>query len=211
MKNKKTEQNKEVTCSKILEAATVEFSKKGFAGARVDEIACRAGVNKATIYYHIGDKKALYGTVLQGIFSSVTDRMTSRIEVETGPLEKLEQFVRTMAETMRQNPYLPSIMLREIASAGENWPDNVIIEFARIFKLLSGVLAQGKDAGLFRDTNVLAVHFSTLGSLLLFNRIENKIRLFTEEMKIAPNVVQLPENIVDTVVENVLNTVLKKG
>lgn len=211
MENKKTEQNKEVTCSKILEAATVEFSKKGFAGARMDEIARRAGVNKATIYYHIGDKKALYGTVLQGIFSSVTDRMTSRIEVETGPLEKLEQFVRTMAETMRQNPYLPSIMLREIASAGENWPDNVIIEFARIFKLLSGVLAQGKDAGLFRDTNVLAVHFSTLGSLLLFNRIENKIRLFTEEMKIAPNVVQLPENIVDTVVENVLNTVLKKG
>ncbi len=211
MNNRKIEQNKDDTSGKILDAAIVEFSEKGFSGARVDEIARRAGVNKATIYYHLGDKKSLYATVLQRIFSSVADRMTSQIDAGAGPREKLERFVRTMAETMQHNPYLPSIMLREIASAGANWPDSVIMEFARIFKLLSGVLIQGQDAGLFRETSVLAVHFSTLGPLLFFNRMESKIRRYIQEKKMAPDLVQLPDNIVDTVVENVLNTVLKKG
>ena len=211
MNHKKIEQKKVFTREKIFEAATVEFSEKGFSGARVDEIAGRAGVNKATIYYHIGDKKALYGAVLQRIFRSVADRMSSRIDAESDPLEKLEQFIRTMAETMRNNPYLPSIMLREVASAGKNWPDDILMEFIRIFTLLSGVLAEGKDAGIFRDTNILAIHFSTLGPLLFFNRIENKIRRFVEENEISPSVVQLPDRFEDVIVENVINTVLKKG
>jgi len=211
MSDKKIEQSKEDTCDKILDAATVEFSEKGFAGARVDEIARRAGVNKATIYYHLGDKKSLYATVLQQIFSRVADRMTTRIDAGSGPREKLEQFVRSMAETMQHNPYLPSIMLREIASAGENWPDSIVMEFDRIFKLLSALLTEGQNAGLFRETTVLAIHFSILGPLLFFNRMEGKIRLYIQEMKLTPDVVQLPDNIADTVVENVLNTVLKKG
>jgi len=51
------------TASHILEVAKDVFAEQGFAGARVDEIARRAGVNKATLYYQIGDKKALYAEV----------------------------------------------------------------------------------------------------------------------------------------------------
>ena len=58
------------TIDRILKAATKEFSEAGFAGARVDEIANRAGVNKATIYYHIGDKQALYAQVVHHLLHS---------------------------------------------------------------------------------------------------------------------------------------------
>ena len=46
--------------TQILNAAAKHFAINGFGGARVDEIAAEAGVNKATLYYRIGDKAAIY-------------------------------------------------------------------------------------------------------------------------------------------------------
>jgi AcrR family transcriptional regulator len=55
----------EATKQKILQAAFTEFTRCGFAGARVDEIAARARVNKALLYQHYGDKEALFRQVLE--------------------------------------------------------------------------------------------------------------------------------------------------
>lgn len=54
----------ERTRAALLEAALVEFGRKGLAGARVDAIAARAGVNKQTISYHFGGKQGLYDAIL---------------------------------------------------------------------------------------------------------------------------------------------------
>jgi AcrR family transcriptional regulator len=54
----------EATKAKLLEAARHEFSAKGIAGARVDAIAARAGVNKQLVYYHFGSKDGLYRELL---------------------------------------------------------------------------------------------------------------------------------------------------
>jgi AcrR family transcriptional regulator len=62
------------TSEAILKAATEIFSEAGYDGARVDEIARRAGVNKASLYYHIGDKKALYTRVLKNVFGDADAR-----------------------------------------------------------------------------------------------------------------------------------------
>jgi len=48
------------TPDKILKAALVEFAEYGLAGARVDRISKRAGVNKAMLYYHFSSKDNLY-------------------------------------------------------------------------------------------------------------------------------------------------------
>ncbi|HEX6446710.1 MAG TPA: TetR family transcriptional regulator [Streptosporangiales bacterium] len=50
----------ERTRTRILAAATEEFGAKGFAGARVAEIAARAGVNQQLIAYYFGGKEGLY-------------------------------------------------------------------------------------------------------------------------------------------------------
>lgn len=51
--------------SKLLSAAADEFAEKGIAGARVDSIAARAGVNKQLVYYYFGSKDGLYRALLQ--------------------------------------------------------------------------------------------------------------------------------------------------
>jgi TetR/AcrR family transcriptional regulator len=52
------------TKKRILEAALREFASKGFAGARIDDIARRARVNKRMLYHYFGDKRDLYREVV---------------------------------------------------------------------------------------------------------------------------------------------------
>jgi AcrR family transcriptional regulator len=54
----------EATKERILDAALHEFAAKGIAGARVDAIAKRAGVNKAMLYYYFESKEGLFREVL---------------------------------------------------------------------------------------------------------------------------------------------------
>ena len=57
--------NPERTQERILQAAFKEFAAKGFAGARVDNIARRAAINKRMLYHYFGDKQALFREVLR--------------------------------------------------------------------------------------------------------------------------------------------------
>lgn len=52
---------------RILQAASKEFANKGFSGARVDDIAKRAGINKQLIYYYFENKEKLYTLVLEDL------------------------------------------------------------------------------------------------------------------------------------------------
>src|SRR6201984_3328769 len=59
------------TRQKLLTAARREFARSGLAGARVDEIAGRAGVNKQLVYHYFGDKDALYLAVLEWVYEEI--------------------------------------------------------------------------------------------------------------------------------------------
>ncbi len=61
------------TKEKIIEAAVHEFSKGGYPGARVDNIAIKAGINKAMIFYYFGSKENLYKTVIEKIVNELFD------------------------------------------------------------------------------------------------------------------------------------------
>src|SRR5246127_6013045 len=71
--NGKTPQrrNPAATRQKLLAAARREFADSGLAGARVDEIAARAGVNKQLVYHYFGDKDALYLAVLEWVYEEI--------------------------------------------------------------------------------------------------------------------------------------------
>lgn len=64
----------------ILNAGTTAFSKSGYKGTTVDDIAKLAGVNKRMIYHHFGSKRGLYEEVVSTVESSTTDESSSAIE-----------------------------------------------------------------------------------------------------------------------------------
>ncbi|MFI9269871.1 TetR/AcrR family transcriptional regulator [Kitasatospora sp. NPDC052896] len=63
------------TRGKLLEAAQEEFSEHGLAGARVDRIAERSGVNKQRIYAYFGNKEALFSAVLSRVYEQMGEQV----------------------------------------------------------------------------------------------------------------------------------------
>src|SRR5688572_32596466 len=97
------------TRERILAAALLEFSARGFDGAKVDRIATRARVNKAMLYYHFDDKAALYREILKGRFEAVAARLADARVIDDTPREQLHRFIRTIAAETATQPHFPSI------------------------------------------------------------------------------------------------------
>src|SRR5215204_2458481 len=102
-----------VSPDRILAAAALEFSERGYAGARVDRIARRARVNKAMLYYHFGSKQGLYRTILRQTFGAIASELDTIVSSEGPPARKLDAAVAAMAAFIDAHAFFPSIMLRE--------------------------------------------------------------------------------------------------
>lgn len=167
-----SEMKKEQAIQVILDAAREVFAEVGFAGARVDEIARRAGVNKAMIYYRIGNKAALYSEVLHRGFSGIVESLSMNIEDAQSPVEMLRAYIRTFVKTFGGNPYLPAIMMWEMASGGSHMPEIVIIELGRILRVLMGILDEGSRQGVFVETKPSILHLMIIGPMFMRKRME---------------------------------------
>jgi len=153
---------------RILEAATDEFGLVGFDGAKVEAIARRAGVNKAGLYYHVGNKERLYEAVLLRLFGQVAATLEQAIDPAAAPAEALSRLTGAMAGLFERLPMLPRIMAMEMASGGARMPDAAMAEFRRIFGVTQGLLARGEAAGVLRPAKPVLVHMTLVGTLVVY-------------------------------------------
>jgi TetR/AcrR family transcriptional regulator len=151
---------------RILDAAAEVFAERGFGGAGVDEIARRAGVNKAMLYYHVGDKAALFGEVVSTNVATIAHAVTAALAATDDPRERLRAIPRAFARTVRQRPYLPQLMLREIAAGGPNLPPHAVEQIAEIMGMTRAVLEDGVARGTFRRVDPFIAHLLLIGALM---------------------------------------------
>src|SRR5512138_1830148 len=101
--------------SRILDAADAVFVRRGTDGARMQEIADVAGVNKALLHYYYRTKEALSEAVFKRAVSSfvpgIFEIMASDAELE----EKIDGFVATYLDQLSRRRYLPGYILGELA------------------------------------------------------------------------------------------------
>lgn len=168
MDHPSSEDKRSETVTRILTAAMNIFSEIGFGSTRVDEIAKRAGVNKATIYYHIGNKETLYAEVIHNIIGNIADMIALGIKETQSPEEKLRTYIRNIARSIDQNPLIPPIMMREVASGGQNFPEVVAKDIARIIGILTGILDEGIKLGVFIKTTPFILHMMVIGTLMFY-------------------------------------------
>ncbi len=109
----------DATKSQILREAEREFSEKGFFGARIDEIARNASVNKSLIYAYFGSKKELYKTVLFDVYDRLMKVEQEIIADDSSDYrEKLRQFVKLYYRFLQQNPtYVRMVMWENLNHA----------------------------------------------------------------------------------------------
>ncbi|MBW2594007.1 MAG: TetR/AcrR family transcriptional regulator [Deltaproteobacteria bacterium] len=163
-----TVEKRDSAIRRILDSAADSFAKSGFEGARMDNIAKHAKINKAMIYYHIGDKKALYARVLHDIIGDAADHFKETVDRIKTPEEKLKRLIRTIADTMDQHPHLAPIMLREQASGGRNLPDVIAQAFAAIIGIVTDILEKGTKQGVFIKTTPFVIYSLVTGSVMFY-------------------------------------------
>lgn len=166
--------------TRILEAAAEEFGRVGFSGAKVEAIARRAGVNKAGIYYHVGNKERLYEAVLLRLFDQVAGTLEAAVARGGEPAQALGALVQAMAGLFSRLPMLPRIMALEMASGGAHMPAAALAEFRRIFTVTRDILAQGREDGSLRPAEPVFVHLTLVGTLIVYSLSEPLRRRFAE-------------------------------
>jgi AcrR family transcriptional regulator len=152
------------TARRILEAAARSFARQGYAGTKMDVIAKAASVNKAAIYYHVGNKAFVYETLLLEHFGPLADMLEAEVRNMKGSraerLHRLIDLVATMFET--DQPF-PRIMMHEVAGGGSNLSDSVLQVISRIFSCTLHVLQD--DAPRY-GINPMLVHLNIISSLM---------------------------------------------
>ncbi len=152
---------------RLLVAAAAEFAARGFAGAKVDRIAAKAGLNKAMIYYHFRNKAALYREILAGVFRSAANAVAAEVRPEAPVDDQVRQFVRAIAREAAGRPHFASMWLRELADGGTHIDPPVLEQMRRVLAGLSGIIARGIDTGDFRPVQPLVVQLTVVGPILM--------------------------------------------
>jgi len=194
----------------ILDIAAAAFAKKGFDGARMDEIAQAANVNKATIYYRIGDKDALYATVLERLFKAKVARLEHMLDTVSDPEDRIRSFA-TIFMGGDQPEQFSAIMLREVADGGRNLPDNVLPLMGRTIGTLEQTLTQGAEQGRFNAVNPFLIHMMLVGACTLYatnGPIRRRVATMAPQGSSLNTEVPLSE-VAQTIADTLLNGVRK--
>jgi TetR/AcrR family transcriptional regulator len=104
----------DTTKEKIIQAAHDVFIRKGMDGARMQEIADEAGINKALLHYYFHSKEQLFREVFYRILSRLIPGLIRIFKGEGALLDKIEAVVTEYDSFMFRNPYLPQFVIREI-------------------------------------------------------------------------------------------------
>jgi AcrR family transcriptional regulator len=166
----KWRRRKDARPSDIVAAALLVFGEKGFAGARIEEIAARAGVSKGTVYLYFETKAELFRAV-------VRDTMTPNLDVIERTVLSLElpfaTLIRMMlprfAELVTARPVGALVKMvvgesRNFPELAKVWHDDVI---HKAVGLIAGVILRAQERGEVRGGDPRVHAFSIMGPMLM--------------------------------------------
>ncbi len=138
---------------RIIAAAREEYAKRGFSGARVEEIARRAGVNKQLLFYYYHSKRGLFQAVLGQAAGELEDALDALALPSGRPLDRLRRALEAQFDFLARHPELATLLTQ---SGGA---------FAPAIKRLVVLFAEGQGLGQVRDD--LDPHLTAAQALVL--------------------------------------------
>jgi AcrR family transcriptional regulator len=144
---------KEARPQEILEAALAVFAEKGFAAARMDDIAARAGVTKGTIYLYFDGKEALFKALLQETADTRIAEFLALASAHDGPIglfiAQLLKGIGTFVATT-DRAVLPKIVIAEAGNFPELARFHHDIVISRVLGFITSLIEKGQARGEFR-------------------------------------------------------------
>ena len=160
------------TKERILTAAIEVFTDKGKYGARMQEIADKAEINKAMLHYYFTDKDTLYEKSFEYIFTNLFLRVSDIIDEEVMFLDKIGKFVDIYIDFIAENIKITRIILRDMADGGQ--------VFQKVMKKLTQqenffiplklkyIIDKAKKNGEIRDVDTVQTIISIIGMSIIY-------------------------------------------
>ncbi len=167
--------------SRILSAAMKVFARKGFASARVSDVAREAGVADGTIYLYFASKDAILISIIEEGMNAIIDGLQKGLKGLDDPRDRLRYFCKYHLEFADRDPDLAEVLLVEL-----RFSDKFLTEFKPIAMLdryleqLAAILSEGQRRGVFKreiPTGVaMGAVFGALDEISLHRVLQRKKR-----------------------------------
>ena len=143
----------DITKEKILVSAEKAFAEKGLYGARVDEIAENAGVNKRMIYAHYESKENLYVTVIDRVYQRLSEGESALIKERFDCVEAVNSIIEHSFRFLSNNPaFVKIVMWENLNEAVYFKKSNARFMKTTSLELLREKIRQGINEGIFKES-----------------------------------------------------------
>jgi AcrR family transcriptional regulator len=203
----KWRRRKEARPAELLSAAMAVFAEKGYAAARLEDIAVRAGVSKGTVYLYYDSKEAILRALIKSIPVSMVDAIAHLAKDDAGPAEATLRKVFQLIGAAMRDPLLMQFPRLVIGESGnfpwiaETYHDEVI---QRGLAILSGVIARGIEQKRFRAVDPRNAAFGAIASMVFVAIWRSTFERFSE----APFDAQ---SFIDQHIETFIRGILREG
>jgi AcrR family transcriptional regulator len=159
----------------IIEAAKKIFVKRGLAGARMQDIADEAGINKAMLHYYYRSKDKLFEIVFNEAIGKVIGRLGAILDEPMPILEKIPAIIENYIDGLLEAPYLPMFVLNEINQNPEFLLQRLKSQpnFPNVLKFMKDIVEAGKQ-GQIREVSPVQL-FLNIISMCVFPFIAKPI------------------------------------
>jgi len=161
----------ERTMANILEVATREFSEKGLAGARIDDIAEATQTSKRMIYYYFGSKEGLYLAVLEDSYRRMRANEAALHLEDMPPEEALRRLVAYTVDHHRMDEPFIRLVMSENINRGQYLAQSPFIQALNVpaISAIAQLYERGVSEGVFRaGLDPLDIHWA-ISALAVFN------------------------------------------
>jgi TetR/AcrR family transcriptional regulator len=156
------------TVKRIVVAARKVFAQRGLAGARMDEIARVAGVNKALPYYYFRNKEELHRFVLETMIAQISGQMESPAVLAMDPPERVKALVNLTFDFVTRNPAYPRLIQREMMAGRRALHWMVVAHHRPLHKRAVKTIREGIARGQFRAVDPDQMVFTLFGMIMYY-------------------------------------------
>jgi TetR/AcrR family transcriptional regulator len=160
------------TRARILDAAVRQFSENGLAGARTEQIAEEAGVNKALLYYYFSSKQALYDAALEAVANSVVASSMAAIDAGCSAGERLLHFALNHFDRIHTQRAFQSLMQQEMIRLHRGEENALAPLLDKVFRPMMArmklVFAEGSGSGELIQVDDMQMMYTALGANVFY-------------------------------------------
>jgi len=180
-----TQSEKENTEEKILEAAKKVFVTKGNDGARMQEIADEAGINKSLLHYYYRSKEKLFSAVFQFAFKKFAPNLMGVFEDEGDIFTKISSFIHSYIDIIAKNPFIPMFILNEVNKKNAGFVGIIIKNSGINIDILEKIIENEIKKGTIKPTDAkhLIVNIIALCVFPFISRPIVQVVVFNDDKK----------------------------